>query len=84
MQKYLGKKITINIPQDFKVLDNPTRTLEADMRDRTVNYQNNPVCKWCYENTGIVLDKLGRMMLVKMDTKKELMGQQARLFVIQF
>lgn len=74
-----GEKITINVPQDFKVLDNPTKTLEADMRDKTVNYQNNPVCKWCFENAGIVLDKLGRMMLTKMDTTKRIDGSASKV-----
>lgn len=74
-----GDKLTVNIPQDFKVLDNPTKILEADMRDRTVNYQNNPVCKWCFENTGIILDKLGRMMLTKMDTTKRIDGSASKV-----
>lgn len=74
-----GEKVTINVPQDFKVLDNPTKTLEADMRDKTVNYQNNPVCKWCFENAGIVLDKLGRMMLTKMDTTKRIDGSASKV-----
>ncbi len=74
-----GDKLTINIPQDFKVLDNPMKTLEADMRDGTVNYQNNPVCKWCFENTGIVLDKLGRMMPIKMDAVKRIDGTASKI-----
>lgn len=74
-----GDKLTVNVPQDFKVLDNPTKILEADMRDRTVNYQNNPVCKWCFENTGIILDKLGRMMLAKTETTKRIDGSSSKV-----
>lgn len=74
-----GDKLTTNIPQEFKVLNNPTRTLEADMRDGLVNYQNNPVCKWCYENTGIVLDKIGRIMLAKIDTTKRIDGSASKV-----
>ena len=74
-----GEKLTINIPQEFKVLNNPTRTLEADMRDGLVNYQNNPVCFWCFCNTGIVLDKIGRMMLTKMETKKRIDGTASKV-----
>lgn len=74
-----GDKITINIPQDFKVLNNPMRTLEADMRDKLVIYQNNPVCYWCFCNTGIVLDKLGRIMPVKMETSKRIDGTVAKI-----
>ncbi len=74
-----GEKIAINIPQDFKVLNNPMRTLEADMKDGLVNYQNNPVCKWCFLNTGIVLDKLGRIMPAKMDSKKRIDGTASKI-----
>lgn len=74
-----GDKLTVNVKQDFKVLNNPMKTLEADMRDRIVNYQNNPVCKWCFENTGIVLDKFGRMMPTKMDTTKRIDGTASKI-----
>jgi len=80
--KYLeifGDKITVNIPQDFKVINNPMRTLEADMRDKLVIYQNNPVCRWCFCNTGIALDKLGRIMPAKMETSKRIDGTVAKI-----
>ncbi|WP_265445087.1 terminase large subunit [Acetivibrio straminisolvens] len=80
--KYLeifGDKITVNIPQDFKVINNPMRTLEADMRDKLVVYQNNPVCYWCFCNTGITLDKLGRIMPAKMETSKRIDGTVAKI-----
>lgn len=74
-----GDKLTVNIPQDFKVLNNPMKILEADIRDGLVNYQDNPVCKWCFENTGIVLDKLGRMMPTKMDSTKRIDGTASKI-----
>ncbi len=74
-----GEKITVNIPQDFKVLNNPMKTLEADMRDGLVNYQNNPVCTWCFRNTGIVLNKLGQMMPTKIDTNKRIDGTASKI-----
>lgn len=74
-----GDKLTVNVPQDFKVLNNPMKTLEADMKDGLVNYQNNPVCFWCFSNTGIVLDKLGRMMPTKMDTTKRIDGTASKI-----
>lgn len=80
--KYLeifGDKITVNIPQDFRVINNPMRTLEADMRDKLVIYQNNPVCRWCFCNTGIALDKLGRIMPAKMETSKRIDGTVAKI-----
>lgn len=74
-----GEKITVNIPQEFKVLNNPMRTLESDMRDKLVNYQNNPVCYWCFTNTGIKLDKIGRIMPAKMDETKRIDGTASKI-----
>lgn len=74
-----GEKLAINIPQDFKVLNNPMRTLEADMRDGLVNYQNNPVCFWCFCNTGIKIDTLGRIMPTKMHATKRIDGTASKV-----
>lgn len=74
-----GDKITINIPQDAKVLNNPMRTLEADLRDKSVNYNNNPVCLWCFKNTGIKVDTLGRAMPVKLETTKRIDGTASKI-----
>ena len=78
-EEIFGEKLAVNIPQDFKVLNNPMRTLEADMKDGLVNYQNNPVCKWCFENTGLILDKIGRVMPIKMDSDKRIDGTASKI-----
>ena len=74
-----GDKIAVNIPQKFDVLNDPMRTLEADMRDHNVNYQNNPVCEWCFRNTGILLDKVGRIMPVKIHSTKRIDGTASKI-----
>jgi phage terminase large subunit-like protein len=74
-----GDKIAVNIPQEAKVLNNPMRTLEADLRDKLVNYGNNPVCFWCFCNTGMRFDTLGRVMPAKMHTTKRIDGTAAKV-----
>lgn len=78
-EEIFGEKITINIPQKFDVLNNPMRTLEADIRSGLINYQDNPVCLWCFRNTGLVLDKLGRIMPTKMDKTKRIDGTASKI-----
>lgn len=78
-EEIFGEKMTINIPQKFDVLNNPMRTLEADIRDGLINYQDNPVCLWCFRNTGLVLDKLGRIMPTKMDKTKRIDGTASKI-----
>lgn len=74
-----GDKITINIPQEAKALNNPMRTLEADLRDKLVNYDNNPICIWCFKNTGIKVDTLGRAMPVKLETIRRIDGTVSKI-----
>ncbi|HSW62572.1 MAG TPA: terminase TerL endonuclease subunit, partial [Dissulfurispiraceae bacterium] len=74
-----GEKIAVNIPQDFKVLSNPMKTLEADFRSGLVSYRNNPVDLWCYRNAGVAVDKFGRQMPCKMEAKKRIDGAAAAI-----
>ena len=72
-----GEKIAVNVPQEARVLNNPMRTLEADMKDKLVNYNDNPVDFWCFTNTGVKVDTLGRVMPCKMHDTKRIDGTAA-------
>ena len=74
-----GDKIAVNVPQEAKVLNNPMRTLEADLRDKLVNYDNNATCFWCFCNTGIKIDTLGRIMPCKMHVTKRIDGTASKI-----
>lgn len=74
-----GDKITVNAPQDFRAIDNPMRTLEADMRDKLVNYNNNPICLWCFKNTGIKQDTMNRIIPAKMESTKRIDGTASKI-----
>ena len=74
-----GKDIALNVPQEYKVLDNPMRRLEADLRDKLVNYRNLYGDLLCFKNTGIKLDQIGRMMPCKLKTKNRIDGTAAAL-----
>ncbi|WP_243158887.1 terminase large subunit [Clostridium perfringens] len=58
------------IPQDVNNLSNPMKKLEADLKDNLVNYNQNPIDKWCLENVSIKIDELGRIMPVKVQDIK--------------
>jgi phage terminase large subunit-like protein len=34
----------------------PMRVMEADLKDKLINYNNNPVLKWCLTNTSVKYD----------------------------
>lgn len=58
------------INQEIKVLSNPMKMVEADLKGNIINYNQNPIDIWCLENTSIKVDDLARIMPVKvMDMK---------------
>lgn len=58
------------ITQDMSSMSNPMKLLEADLKANLVNYNQNPIDKWCLENTSIKIDPLGRIMPVKVQDIK--------------
>lgn len=78
-EEIFGKGIALNVPQDAKVLNNPMRRLEADLRDKLVNYNNCHGDLVCFRNTGIKPDTLGRIMPCKMHSTKRIDGTAAAL-----
>lgn len=57
--------------QGFKTLSIPMQTLELNLKQSRVIYQNNPVTKWCLSNVELIQDRNGNYMPQKMDSKKE-------------
>lgn len=53
------------IPQDPNNLSSPMKLVEADLKSNLINYNQNPIDKWCLENTSCKTDNLGRIMPVK-------------------
>lgn len=46
----------VEVRQGAKTMSNPMKQLEADLIDKKVNYNNNPVLKWCLLNTAVKRD----------------------------
>lgn len=62
--------------QGFKSLSIPMQTLENDLREKRLVYQNNPITKWCFSNVELVQDRNGNLMPKKCDdsTKRKIDG----------
>lgn len=77
-EEYFGKDSeAVNVPQDAKCLNNPMRRLESDMRHKLVNYNNRHGDFWCFRNTGILPDKIGRIQPCKLKTTHRIDGTAA-------
>jgi len=48
-----------------KVLSNAMKLVEAELKDQIINYNKNPMDKWCLGNSAIEMDNLGNIMCVK-------------------
>lgn len=57
--------ILVPIIQGKKTLSDPMKNLGADLEKKLVNYDNNPVTKWCLANTAKDEDKNGNIQPVK-------------------
>lgn len=55
----------IEIRQGAKTMSNPMKMLEADLQEKKVNYNNNPVLKWCLTNTEVKRDENDNIRPVK-------------------
>lgn len=57
----------------------PMRELGAALQDKLVNYNNNPVLKWCLSNTGKKEQGLNNIMPVKISEKRRIDGMVSLL-----
>lgn len=65
-------KDTCLIPtiQGFKTLSVPMQTLETDLKEKVLVYQNNDITKWCFTNVEMVQDRNGNVMPKKVNDQR--------------
>ena len=61
----------IKVIQGAKTMSNPMKELEADLKEKRVIYNNNPITKWCLLNTYIEVDKNDNIRPVKGKKSKQ-------------
>lgn len=57
MMSEFGKPVMEAVIQGKKTLSSPMKSLGADLEKKLVNYNNNPITKWCLANTSVDVDK---------------------------
>jgi len=65
MRGYFGKESMEAVIQGKKTLSGPMKNLGADLDAKKVNYNNNPILKWCLSNTAVEIDKNDNIQPVK-------------------
>ncbi|WHP40760.1 terminase large subunit [Lysinibacillus boronitolerans] len=61
MKGHFGAEAMIPVIQGKKTLSGPMHNLGADLKKKKVNYNNNPIDKWCLSNTAVEIDKNGNI-----------------------
>lgn len=79
MQGYFGKEAMIKVYQGKKTLSGPMHELGADLEAKKVNYNNNPIDKWCLSNTSVDTDKNGNIQPVKSKNQRRRIDGTAAL-----
>ena len=73
----------IIILQNRQTLSNAMKLCEADLKHQLVNYNENPIDRWCLGNSGIEVDNIGQCMAVKMEPQKRIDGAVALIILYE-
>lgn len=65
--------------QGAKTLSLPMQQLGADLQAKKINYNNNPILKWCLSNTGVVEDRNQNIVPIKGNGRKNRIDGMASL-----
>jgi phage terminase large subunit-like protein len=57
------------VRQGVYSLSEPMKQLEADLKNKLINYDNNPILKWCLSNTQAKVDLNGNIQPSKLNSK---------------
>lgn len=60
----------IRIDQNWGSMSEPMKLVEADLKKKLLNYNNNPIDKYCLENTALNINSKMEIMPVKVQGKE--------------
>lgn len=61
----------VRVTQDWGCMSEPMKLVEKDLKSNLVNYNDDPIDKWCLENTALNLNSKMEMMPVKVQGKED-------------
>lgn len=57
--------------QGYKTLSQPMKELEADLKAHRINYNNNPILRWCLTNTSVKRDENDNIRPIKGTSQRQ-------------
>lgn len=79
MKSYFGKDGMEPVIQGKKTLSGPMKRLGRDLESKRINYNNNPILKWCLSNTAVEVDKNDNIQPVKTSNSRRRIDGTASL-----
>ncbi len=80
MQAVFGPESMIPVRQGKQTLSVPMKNLKAKLQAKQLNYNNNPIDRWCFYNTAVDIDKNDNIQPMKTsDPKRRIDGTAATL-----
>ena len=64
----------VEVRQGFKTESAPLKQMKADLMDKKINYNNNPILKWNLSNVAIKQDDNENIMITKEKSKQRIDG----------
>ncbi|MBT2696354.1 hypothetical protein J7E79_02745 [Bacillus sp. ISL-40] len=61
----------VRVPQEWGSMSEPMKLVEADLKSNLINYGNNPIDKWCLENTALNMNSKMEIMPTKVQGKED-------------
>ena len=61
----------VRVSQDWGSMSEPMKLVEADLKSKLINYNQNPIDKWCLENTALNINSKMEIMPVKVQGKDD-------------
>jgi phage terminase large subunit-like protein len=62
------------ILQDAKTLNNAIRLVETDLKAQLINYNENPVDRWCFKNSCLKINDYRQAIIIKTENAKKIDG----------
>lgn len=64
----------VEVRQGAKTMSSPMKQMKADLIDKKINYDNNPILKWCLSNVFIKQDENENIRPVKEKSRQRIDG----------
>lgn len=74
LQDHFGEELVTEVPQGFKMLSSPSKTLEALVISGNLAHDGNPVMTWCITNMGKEENSWQSIRPVKLHQRKRIDG----------